>query len=96
MCNQCADACLEEPEIAKLRECIRLDMECAALCRSAAELMMIDGKYADALCRLCAEICTACAEECDKHAKMGMEHCRVCAQACRQCAEECLHMSEFV
>lgn len=76
-----------------MKTCIRLDLECAAACRSAAEIMMMDGEYTDAFCQVCADICTACAEECEKHARHGMEHCRICAEACRQCAEECIHMS---
>jgi len=93
MCHQCASACLDEKEVDTLKACIRLDLECAAICRSTAELMMMDGTYADAFCQVCADICTACAEECEKHAAMGMEHCRVCAEACRLCAEECIHVS---
>jgi len=93
MCNQCASSCLEEKDVTSLKECIRMDLECAAICRATAEIMTMDGKYIDALCQICADICTACAEECERHAKMGMEHCRVCAEACRQCAEECIHMS---
>jgi hypothetical protein len=93
MCNQCATSCLDEKEVEKLRACIKLDLECAAVCRATAEIMEMDGKYVDAFCQLCADICTSCAEECDKHAQMGMEHCRICADACRQCAEECIHMS---
>jgi len=93
MCHQCASACLEEKEVESLKVCIRLDLECAAVCRSTAEIMMMEGSYVDTFCQLCADICTACAEECEKHTQMGMEHCRVCAEACRQCAEECIHMS---
>ena len=93
MCNQCANACLEEKEVDMLRACIRIDLECAAICRATAGIMMLDGEYVDTLCQLCADICTACAEECRRHAEMGMEHCRICAEACEQCAEECIHMS---
>jgi hypothetical protein len=93
MCNQCADACLEETRVADLRECIRLDLECAAICRSAVEVMMLDGKYTDAICHLCGEVCTACAKECELHARMGMEHCRICAEACQLCAEACEEMT---
>ena len=93
-CNECADACLQEKEVEKLRTCIRLDRECSAFCRSTAEIMMLDGQYAEALCLLCADICSTCAEECRKHAAMGMEHCRICSEACSRCADECTRMSE--
>jgi len=93
MCQLCAAACLEEKGVKKLKECIRLDLECATVCRSTAEIMMMDGGYVDAFCQLCADICSTCAEECEKHAQMGMEHCRACAEACRLCSEECIQMS---
>ncbi|MHA4809400.1 four-helix bundle copper-binding protein [Flavitalea flava] len=96
MCNQCAVACLEEPGVLELKDCIRLDMECAAICRSAAEVMALNGAYAEDISELCSDICNACAEECGKHAKMGMEHCRVCEEACRKCAEECMPLEQAV
>jgi hypothetical protein len=94
-CSQCVSACLEEKEVSPLKECIRLNLECAAICRSAAEVMMLNGKYVEYICQLCSEICTVCAEECEKHAQMGMEHCRECAAVCRLCAEECIDVAAF-
>ena len=32
-CEHCADACLNEPEIQALAECIRLDRDCAGIWR---------------------------------------------------------------
>lgn len=73
-----------------MAKCIQLDMECAAACYNAAQLMSLGSSRAEDFCRLCAELCQACAEECAKH---DNEHCRECAEACRLCAEECLHMA---
>lgn len=87
-CNHCAVSCLEEENVQHLTKCIRLDLECAAICKAAAQLMSIEGAYSKELCQLCAAICNACAEECEKHAEMGMEHCKECAEACRACAKE--------
>ena len=92
MCHQCADACLEEDDVHVLRDCIRLDLECAAACQSAVTMMQMDAKFAESYCQLCADICDACAEECGKHAAMGMEHCRICAEACKACSEACKEM----
>lgn len=69
-----------------MARCIQLDMECAALCYAAAQVMSLGGTKANDLCRLCAEACKACAEECGKH---DDEHCKECAEACRGCAEDC-------
>lgn len=92
ICNQCAAACLDEKEVEHLRKCIQLDLECAAICRAAVEVMSLGGRLSAEICACCADSCTACADECDKHAAMGMDHCRACADACRACAAACLEM----
>jgi len=70
--------------------CIQLDMECAAVCYNAAQLMSLGSRKAEEFCRLCAEMCQECAAECGKH---DNKHCQECAKACRECAEECMHMA---
>lgn len=92
-CSHCAAACLIEEKVNLLNRCIQLDLECAAICRSATEVMSLGSAYSVHLCRICADICTVCAEECEKHASMGMEHCRECAEACRRCARACEEMA---
>ena len=96
-CNACADACdhcaaesLKEPDVAMMVQCIRVDIDCAALCRLAAGYMARRSEFVHEVCRLCAEICEACARECEKH---PYEHCKACARACRRCAEECNRMA---
>ncbi|WP_044198529.1 four-helix bundle copper-binding protein [Dyadobacter tibetensis] len=88
-CSNCASSCLQEENVADMVTCIQLDLECAALCRSTAELLSLGSGFSAHLCRICADACVACATECEKHAEMGMEHCRRCAQACRNCAQAC-------
>jgi hypothetical protein len=73
-----------------MARCIQLDMECAALCYAAAQLMSMGSDKAKELCQLCADLCEACGAECGKH---KTEHCQECAQACKQCAEECRKMA---
>jgi hypothetical protein len=89
-CEHCAQACLAEPGVANMAQCIRLDLDCAALCRLAALLMTRDSRFAKELCRVCAVACDACAAECLRH---DAEHCRACARACRRCAEACRRMA---
>lgn len=91
-CEHCAASCLGEPHVAKMVDCIRTDLDCAAACRLAVELMARGSAFAMQACRLCAEICERCAEICEKHAEH--QHCRECAAACRKCAEECRRMSK--
>lgn len=74
-----------------MARCIQLDMECAAFCYAAAQVMSMGGRSARDLCRLCADICQACGDECGRHEHMV--HCKECADACHRCAEECRKMA---
>lgn len=91
-CRACADACLGEGEIDPLRRCIRLNLDCAALCAVTADLgarsYAADAAFIKAQIDLCARICATCATECDKHGHHH-EHCKVCAEACRACEAAC-------
>ncbi|MGP3593685.1 four-helix bundle copper-binding protein [Vagococcus sp. WN89Y] len=75
--------------MAMMRECIKLDVQCASLCRLAGQFMALESEHLQQVCRLCVDVCRACAEECGKHQH---DHCQRCAQACRECAETCLRM----
>jgi len=90
LCHHCASSCTGEKDIAMMAGCIQLDMECAAICTAAAQLMSLGSSHASRLCIICADICDACAAECSKH---DHEHCRECAQACKACADECRKMN---
>ena len=97
VCTTCADACLEEEDPAKLRACIRSNLDCAAICTVTGRLIARPGKQdADTLraqLEACATACRACAAECDRHAET-MKHCRVCAESCRACANACDRMQK--
>jgi hypothetical protein len=90
-CTSCAVSCLEEAEVHHLTECIRLDIECATVCKAAADLMGMNSSFSREICKLCADVCMKCADECSKH--QHMEHCRECAEVCRSCASKCHEMS---
>ena len=90
VCEQCLAACLKEEDTNMMAECIRLDLDCVSVCRTAATLMLLESNHANAMCQLCADVCTACAEECEKH---DMDHCQKCAAMCRDCAAECMSMT---
>ena len=91
-CIACADACLAEENVAKLRQCIRIDLDCADICAATGAMASrrtgSNEPVLAATIRACAEACARCAEECDKHAGMH-EHCRICAEACRRCEAAC-------
>ena len=94
-CRQCASACLQEEEVKMLTSCIRTDLECAAICDAAAQVMSLEGAFTEQICQLCAAACERCAEECEKHAQHGMEHCRICAVECRRCMNACIQMTSI-
>ena len=91
-CTACADACLGEEQVANLRQCIRLNLDCADICGATGKMASRRTGSNEAILRAtieaCAASCRACAEECAKHAEMH-EHCRICADTCRRCAEAC-------
>ena len=89
-CDFCATSCLDEAHAQDMKQCIKLAMDCAALCRLAAGYMARDSDMASLICNICAQVCDSCSEECSHH---QMAHCQQCAQACRQCAAECRRMA---
>lgn len=89
-CDNCAASCLQEENLEMMRGCIRLDMQCAAICRLAAQFIAQQSDSAVALCQLCAELCQQCADECGQHQH---DHCQHCAQACQRCAAACRSMA---
>jgi hypothetical protein len=91
-CLICADACLAEDMVKELVRCIRLNQDCADVCRATLGIMARmtdpDGQLLRAQLQACIEACRICGEECEKHAEMH-EHCRLCADECRQCEASC-------
>ena len=90
-CSHCTIACLDEKDVKMLARCIKLNIDCAEICRVTASLLSRGSEQGEHLLRECAEICSVCAEECEKHSHM--KHCKKCADVCRHCAEECSAMA---
>jgi len=74
ICNYCASSCTQEDDIKMMAKCIQLDMECAALCYTAAQLMSLGSSKSKEICNICADICEACGNECGKHTHS--KHCQ--------------------
>ncbi|CAN7782380.1 four-helix bundle copper-binding protein [Paraburkholderia hospita] len=85
-CDRCASACLDEPRRVNMAKCIRLNADCASLCRLTSAALARQSHFAPEFCELCARICDECGDECARHAP---EHCGTCSDACRRCAEAC-------
>ncbi|TMI62409.1 MAG: four-helix bundle copper-binding protein [Bacteroidetes bacterium] len=90
-CSHCAMACLNEDHVKMLNRCIKLDLDCAELCRTIASLLSRGSEHGEHLLKECVELCNVCADECEKHSHM--QHCKRCAEVCRECAEECSAMA---
>ena len=95
-CTSCADACVAEAEVTGLRQCIRLNLDCAAVCNAIGNIMARSNKAGhrqllEAQLANCIAFCRACADECRRHGEMH-RHCAVCAEACTACAEACNDM----
>ncbi len=65
-----------------------LMLNCAELCRTAAEFMMSNSALHATVCGACAEVCEACARSCEQVG--GMD---TCVQQCRRCARSCREMA---
>ena len=91
-CVSCADACLGEPSVDELRQCIRMNLDCADICNATGTVTTrrtgTNDEVVRRLIEACAEACELCAAECGRHADRH-EHCRVCAETCRQCERVC-------
>lgn len=91
-CTRCADACLGEEMVAKLTQCIRLNLDCADVC-AATGLVTSPGTGSNEevirrMLAACATACRACGDQCEKHASMH-EHCSIRAEERRRCEQAC-------
>ncbi|GAC1597034.1 MAG: four-helix bundle copper-binding protein [Hymenobacter sp.] len=85
-CARCADACLDEQDVTMMVPCIRLDRDCADICRLTAAFIARGSDHAPHVLRECLEVCQKCYAECSKHPH---DHCQQCAAACQACVDAC-------
>ena len=85
-CDHCFSSCLQEEDVKMMTNCIRLNVECAQICRTTAALIAQEVSYIQEMAEVCSDVCAACARECEEHEH---EHCKVCAEVCRRCEEVC-------
>ncbi|MEP6746133.1 MAG: four-helix bundle copper-binding protein [Bacteroidota bacterium] len=86
-CNFCTAACLGEVDVKMMVACIKLDIDCAAICSLTANFIARNSVHGKHLLKECVELCNLCATECEKHSHM--QHCKQCAEACRSCEKAC-------
>jgi hypothetical protein len=66
----------------------RLMVNCAEICRTAADFMLSGSYLHNRVCEVCAEVCEACEQSCQQLGDMEK-----CVQACRTCAGSCREMA---
>lgn len=69
---------------------IRIMLDCAQICATAADFMARGSAYHAQVCRVCAEICAACAASCEAVGSMDD-----CVAACRACEAGCRRMADM-
>src|SRR3954454_20558571 len=96
-CALCADACLAQQAVEHLRQCIRLNLDCADVCAATASVANrrtgSNEEIIRTLLDACVTACRVCGLECERHASMHA-HCRICAEACRDCERACRNALE--
>lgn len=67
---------------------VRMMMDCAEICQTAADFMDRGSPFHAGVCSACAKVCRACADSCRK--LDGME---ACVAACERCETSCGDMA---
>jgi len=66
---------------------VRLMVDCAAICETAAGFMTRGSPLHAAVCRACAAVCRACADSCRQ-----LDDMEACVEACERCEAACRTM----
>jgi len=70
---------------------VRLMLDCAEMCQTAANFMLRGSEQHGLTWRICSEICARCAESCETMA--DDERMAACAKSCRNCQDSCAQMA---
>jgi hypothetical protein len=97
-CQDCHRACLETVQYclqAGGRHVeaghVRLMLDCAEACETAANFMLRSSTFHGRTCGVCAEVCERCAADCDSFG--DDQAMKACAETCRRCATSCRQMA---
>lgn len=98
-CQMCHDSCVETITHCLMKGGphaeaghIRLLLDCAEICQTAADFMLRHSDLHAETCSVCADICERCADSCEQFAQDA--HMTACAEACRRCAASCRAMEQ--
>lgn len=91
VCIEAINHCLMEGGEHAAPDHIRLLMDCAQICETAADFMLRGSSLHTETCRACAAVCERCADDCERFT--DDQYMQQCADACRRCAESCRRMA---
>ena len=95
MCTQTIAHCLKLGGRHAAPDHIRLLVDCAQMCATAADYMIRESPFHDRLCRLCSELCKQCGKDCEQVARDD-QMVKQCIEMCRKCAGSCERMASKV
>jgi hypothetical protein len=91
MCTETVQHCLQKGGRHADEKHIILLLDCADICRTAADFMLRGSDMYPQVCEVSTEVCDRCADSCQQMADDEMM--RDCAEVCRRCAESCRQMA---
>jgi hypothetical protein len=91
MCTATVQHCLHKGGRHAEADHIRLLLDCADICKTAADFMLRGSDLHPQVCEICATVCDRCADSCDQMA--DDDTMRDCSEVCRRCADSCRQMS---
>ena len=95
MCTQTIAHCLKLGGRHAAPDHIRLLVDCAQMCATAADYMIRESPFHDRICRLCSELCKQCGKDCEQLAGDD-QMVKQCIEMCRKCAGSCERMASKV
>jgi len=95
MCTQTIAHCLKLGGRHAAPDHIRLFVDCAQMCTTAADYMLRESPFHDRICRVCSDLCKQCGKDCEQIA--GEDRMiKQCIEVCRKCADSCERMASKV
>ena len=95
MCTQTIAHCLKLGGRHAAPDHIRVFVDCAQMCATAADYMVRESPFHVRICRICSDLCKQCGKDCEQVAGDD-QMIKQCIEMCRKCAESCERMASKV
>ena len=91
-CTQTIAHCLKLGGRHAASDHIRLFVDCAQMCTTAADYMLRESPFHNRICRVCSDLCKQCGKDCEQVAGED-QMIKQCIEMCRKCADSCERMA---